>query len=74
VLAREALKQGVKKRDMVDVMNHLLDSGKIENTPHGSPSRMRYWLERVSIPPSKSVFPPSLPPSLPPTLPPSSTM
>jgi RecA-family ATPase len=71
VFAREALKQGVKKRDLVDVMNHLLDSGKIENTPHGSPSRMRYWLERVSLPPSESVFPPSLPPSLPPTLPPS---
>jgi RecA-family ATPase len=54
--AREALKQGVKKCDLVDAMNRLLDSGKIENTPHGSPSRMRYWLERV-------VFPPSLPPS-----------
>ncbi|UFW82854.1 AAA family ATPase [Bradyrhizobium barranii] len=73
IFAREALKQGVKKRDLVDVMNHMLDSGKIENTPHGSPSRMRYWLERVSQPPSPSVFPPSLPPSFPPTLPPSST-
>ncbi|MBR1362924.1 AAA family ATPase [Bradyrhizobium ottawaense] len=73
VFAREALKQGVKKRDLVDVMNHMLDSGKIENTPHGSPSRMRYWLERVAQPPAPSVFPPSLPPSFPPSLPPSST-
>jgi RecA-family ATPase len=50
VFVRDALKQGVKKRDLVDAMQRLLDGAKIENAPYGPPSRTSYRLQRVNRP------------------------
>jgi RecA-family ATPase len=44
VFATDALKQGVKKRELVDAMHRLLDGGKIENAPYGPTSRTVYRL------------------------------
>jgi RecA-family ATPase len=48
--ARDALRHGVKKRDLVEAMQRLLDSRKIENAPYGSPARMSYQLQRTHLP------------------------
>jgi RecA-family ATPase len=50
VFATDALKQGVKKRDLVDAMHRLLDGGKIENAPYGPVSRTVYRLQRIHRP------------------------
>src|SRR5262249_19275837 len=39
MFASEAMKQGVKKRDLVDAMQRMLDSGKIETVPYGYASQ-----------------------------------
>ncbi len=44
VFASEAAKQGVNKPALKAAMERLLDSGKIENAPHGAPSKKQYRL------------------------------
>jgi hypothetical protein len=50
MFTRDALKQGVKKGELIDAMGRLIDSKKIENAPYGSPSRMTYQLQRIYKP------------------------
>jgi hypothetical protein len=59
VFTKDALKQGVKKRDLVDAMARLMDRGKIENAPYGAPSRDNHRLQRVWA--STVVAPPLVP-------------
>jgi RecA-family ATPase len=61
VFTKDALKQGVKKRDLVEAMARLMDRGKIENAPYGAPSRDNHRLQRVWAP--TVVAPPLVPPS-----------
>jgi RecA-family ATPase len=50
VFARDALKQRVRKGDLIDAMDRLITSKRIENAPYGSPSRMHYRLQRIYVP------------------------
>lgn len=47
VFASDALKQGVRKRDLVDAMQRLFDAEKIENAQYGPPSRITHRLQRT---------------------------
>jgi RecA-family ATPase len=44
VFASEGAKQGVSKAALKESMHRLIDSGQIENAPHGAPSKKQYRL------------------------------
>jgi RecA-family ATPase len=69
--ATDALKQGVKKRDLAEAMGRLLQAKKIENALYGAPSRLVTRLQRIDVP--AGGFAPPLVPGAPegPPMPPS---
>jgi len=63
VFQRDAFKQHVKRGELIDAMDRLITSEKIENAPYGSPSRISYRLQRIHAP---AVIAPPLVPGAPP--------
>jgi RecA-family ATPase len=49
MFVKDALKKGVKKRDLADAMNRMLESGKIQPVPYGPPSAATFKLDRNTM-------------------------
>jgi RecA-family ATPase len=60
IFQRDAALQGVSKRALKDAMERLLASGKIENAPHGAPSKKMYRLYVAAASPANALLTPAI--------------